>query len=460
MKKLGAILGLMLGFAPSLYAQEQQTVYDLSTSYEPTLTDACMVGEKPMGTVLNEYYDNKVKELEARNTGSVGSGHYSDFTITDIIETVTSYPGCRGTISYSYSTSTVYESGLGSKKTNHSYYNANGQMEKDASCPSSDNPVATIPKYNENGALMGCYDAQELADNDSCPDTFNHEKSIIPNNEGKTASNICSTEDDGSRCAYTLSADSTYYQSTFENTQCYAQPVDEDPFSKDEQFPTTDEFDCIGNFCPAQPENHCDSQGLCDEGCGNINGQFYCPKEKLTESEQPTPTPPECNPAIETCEGETEEPGEGENQEPGEGETEECPEGETCEGGNGEPTVNIDTSKLEQLLTAPANQQFQQNNQLKAIQDQKMQEAENRLLSAMGQSAEEAGFALPDRSQLGQLDTLFGTLAKSSCQNPTNKWFTLDFCSKAPVINEWLYWIFAALTIIACWHKVLDILKG
>lgn len=53
------------------------------------------------------------------------------------------------------------------------------------------------------------------------------------------------------------------------------------------------------------------------------------------------------------------------------------------------------------------------------------------------------------------IETFIGNIEVSACQNPVflgDK--TLDICSRASTINETLYFIFAALTLIAIWHEL------
>lgn len=58
------------------------------------------------------------------------------------------------------------------------------------------------------------------------------------------------------------------------------------------------------------------------------------------------------------------------------------------------------------------------------------------------------------------IETFIGRFNVSQCQNPVilgDK--TLDICSKASTINETLYYIFAALTLIAIWHELHSVAR-
>lgn len=62
-------------------------------------------------------------------------------------------------------------------------------------------------------------------------------------------------------------------------------------------------------------------------------------------------------------------------------------------------------------------------------------------------------------SDVQYIDTFIGSLPLADCINPVIYNQELNFCSKAATINEWLYWIVAAITIIALFHDTNDTLR-
>jgi hypothetical protein len=57
------------------------------------------------------------------------------------------------------------------------------------------------------------------------------------------------------------------------------------------------------------------------------------------------------------------------------------------------------------------------------------------------------------------IDTFIGQLPAANCEDPVFHKQTLDWCSKAPTINSWLYWIVAALTVAAVFHELNETLR-
>jgi hypothetical protein len=89
--------------------------------------------------------------------------------------------------------------------------------------------------------------------------------------------------------------------------------------------------------------------------------------------------------------------------------------------------------------------------------DGELAEAETKVVDEFNKDLDEALFV--DKTMLPNIETVFGNLELERCEDISNFLFTLELCSLAPRINPILYWALAAMTLISCWHMVIETLK-
>ena len=123
-----------------------------------------------------------------------------------------------------------------------------------------------------------CYLLDDVIANDSC----NINTPFLPDN-GLNNPAVCQTQSDGSYCRFELVTNNglPYYAPSLEPSTCH---TSNDPDYVDNVTPPTGN-DCTllssgVMACPESPLNVCDSQGICQTGCGTVtfNGveQFLC----------------------------------------------------------------------------------------------------------------------------------------------------------------------------------------
>lgn len=78
---------------------------------------------------------------------------------------------------------------------------------------------------------------------------------------------------------------------------------------------------------------------------------------------------------------------------------------------------------------------------------------------SMSKTESELGGVEVQESDLNFVDTIFGSLPASSCQNPVFNGHQLDLCKRAPEINAWLSYIVMALTILALFNEANLVLR-
>tara|TARA_R110000737_G_C14613111_1_gene491379 strand:+ start:2476 stop:3891 length:1416 start_codon:yes stop_codon:yes gene_type:complete len=152
--------------------------------------------------------------------------------------------------------------------------NASIIIESVPQCPDPNHPDYRVPRFvdiNDNQVLY-CFDQTDLNFRDSCPDSTQDGAYVLPKTATNSSSVMCLDKPDGSSCKYEQVGD--VYVTDFENN-CYelngVPRFDETGID----HPDPAERDCqqLGQgvtACIEDPANVCDSQGLCNTGCGNV----------------------------------------------------------------------------------------------------------------------------------------------------------------------------------------------
>lgn len=186
------------------------------------------------------------------------------------------YLGYR--ISYSCPT------GFGNVKT-YAYDITNVISGETIQCPPDTNPNYTYPQDTDgNGEPDACFSPLEIDQKDSC--NFDSGYSML--NVSVTASQGCYSQPDGSVCMYSANE--------YQGQQVYTLDLEGDCYG--EVWPILDQNGALGDMptssectsdsglliCPEDPNNVCSSTSTldgskspdCQQGCGEINGQFVC----------------------------------------------------------------------------------------------------------------------------------------------------------------------------------------
>ena len=150
------------------------------------------------------------------------------------------------------------------EQPNHFYTRVNGQVKTAPSCDKESNF-----SYQHDDR---CWDPQDLAERDSCPDDGTLPN--LPNTIGTSGANACSTQSDGSICGYTRSDDgsSFNYDSSVNcyetNYQDITPPIEQPPETGACQTITSG--NTTSTFCPAEESAVCPN-GLCQPSCGSFD---------------------------------------------------------------------------------------------------------------------------------------------------------------------------------------------
>lgn len=334
-----------------------------------------------------------------------------------------------------------------------SYYS-----EQAHECPPDNWPNAIV-EANLGEALF-CFTQADLNTRDSCPDSTQDDSYILPVDSNNTASKICQIKPDGSSCEYDLDSSGNFYVSNFENT-CYENNgiTQYDDSGLGDVDDTNVECQDIGAqtyLCPEDPSNVCDSQGTCESGCGYFGlddeSQFVCVSGDNDSDGVPDYLDPDIDGDGIKNEDDLDSDGDGVDDV-------KYPE-------NNDVTVNIDMSNIESKLDTildemqinPSDYNGKTASDLQA-QESIIDDAISSLTDTAGLSQNDMGGRAVTSEDFTYIDTFIGQLPSSSCVNPVIYNQTLDFCSKAPIINQWLYWICAALTTIAVFTEMNNALR-
>ena len=166
-------------------------------------------------------------------------------------------------------------------------------------------PPENYPSYIyqvQKGDNLFCADPNQINLVDSCNN--NSDNAFL--NVQVTASYGCFTQPDGSVCGYNavdMGEGNTAYQLDLEG-DCYSEvhpDLDGNPQLSD--MPTNDGCEQSGLngllVCTSTPEESCPG-GVCDEGCGYMEGQFVC--IQLPDPDNPDPDNPDTGePCTENC---------------------------------------------------------------------------------------------------------------------------------------------------------------
>lgn len=176
-----------------------------------------------------------------------------------------------------------------------------GQVYYQKNINSKSCPPDTAPRYgfgydsNFDGEIDKCYDPVELHNASQCMNQFNN---LLPKKEG-APSNVCYTNPEtGAKCAYSDDGGSNGYYSLniagncFDGSDVPEYEDPEKPNPKDEECQKYNEQMFV---CAADPQDYCDAQGVCADGCGYVNDQFVCFRpEECTGPDCKQPTEEEC----------------------------------------------------------------------------------------------------------------------------------------------------------------------
>ena len=209
------------------------------------------------------------------------------------------------------------------------FYPAAINDSESRSCPPDEFPLYTFPvDNNSDGKDDQCYNPAELDNLSKCSDLFNSGSILTAG--GNTASLVCKTFEDGSRCAFSRveQGSTPYYQPNLEKG-CFGDAEEIPDYDKDAP-PAPQPEQCVPYFggfaCAADPKNYCSSNGSCIDGCGYVNDQFMCfrdeqckgascepapvncetvPDAPICKDKETTPQPSFCekNPTLESCQG-------------------------------------------------------------------------------------------------------------------------------------------------------------
>lgn len=341
-------------------------------------------------------------------------------------------------------------------------------------CPDEDPSFTSKSFPKQRDDELRCYSPMDLAENDTCPTSFGEDRGVLPNTSQNPPPKICSLKEDGSRCLYTYDSANDVYFSDLENLpDCYIN--DSPPFPEIDpptQDPENPECVYLGNntrACQADPTQVC-TNGICQQGCGSVNGIFVClgnppnidkpdpyepplppqvdceiyPHYQQCQTDQPQPINCELNPTHPSCGGDVQ------------GYCFENPNDAACNptfGGGGVP-VKIDMTETNSLLTQIKGElqkkpPHKTSDQLESSMETLTNETLEKINETLNQTPEEAGATFLEASDTGDISSAFGAIPVSQCQNPVlfNN-HTLEICHRVPQINEFLYWIVAALTVL------------
>jgi hypothetical protein len=141
-------------------------------------------------------------------------------------------------------------------------------------CPDPTFPDYVVSKFIDiNGnQVLYCFEQADLNFRDSCPDSTQDGSYLLPASTSNTADSICLDKPDGSSCKYQKTND--VYTTDFEN-DCYelngAPRYDENEISAiDETDPDCQNIGGFVSACIENPDNVCDSNGICNQGCGSV----------------------------------------------------------------------------------------------------------------------------------------------------------------------------------------------
>ena len=250
----------------ALYDAEKKATFTYSCDANGDVITYSFDKEMSLGVVASKCFDDKsdgyIDEV-ASSFCSSGNGSYKG-----------SNSGYSKTVSGNTASSSFWfnceNSGGTGSFIARAFFDSKIEIEN---CPSLENPNSTYSVPNTTPQL--CAVPSEVTANDTCD--FNDVYS-----NPVTESAACISKSDGSQCAVSAVALPDSSESVY-------MPTENDCYS--DVYPILDENGGIGNmpdgsdqqctesgalsYCPADPSEVCPN-GVCDAGCGNMNGTFVC----------------------------------------------------------------------------------------------------------------------------------------------------------------------------------------
>lgn len=253
-------------FASTLSFSSLADIYDDASKFDSTPQTVCLYQGEPIHFAVSarqEYInslwepcDPNVRYCESKwSFGGTTVKQYETYCVAEFTKSFTQ----TDTYNQKQSTHTSEEALYGEK--------AEADM-----CP-PDDPLGAQHTFKNKW----CYDPNELSEKSSCPKSTSDDEFVLPAS-GTTQSHVCVSHNDGSRCSYNLSEDSTYYVADFENSGCYGS---EDALPNPQ--PAPDGYcDSVGAnklMCTENKNSMCPN-GVCPTGCGTYaydgSEQFVC----------------------------------------------------------------------------------------------------------------------------------------------------------------------------------------
>lgn len=478
MRGLVKISGLAL-LALSFFSQADGIFDNAVGGLPPQIVSTCMYDSTTsMESYLNTQSNINFNNLVAGNTStSKVEGYYYEW----YNETVSGSTSCYGQVA-AYTRRYTYN------ETNGQWYFQNNISVGSGPSPGSLTSAPTCPPEGEgnidyqfggqvNGELQ-CFNEQSLKDADTC----DVNASWLPS-DGSGASQVCQNKEDGSQCRYSLQSvdGQSFYAPTAEPDSCYTGGIP-DYSGSAETAPAPYPSDCttmsdgVTVMCPEDPSNVCDSNGTCQTGCGTVafDGveEFVCFSGDTDGDGIGDYADPDIDGDGIPNDQDTDADGNGQDD-PDYSNT----PGSTTSTG----TVTVDMTSTNNLIaqgTAATNNVKTAvdgvkgavdgvadilsdttytggtGSDLDAATETSLDETEQSLMDEFNKTAEEAGFITLVPDDVEFIDTFIGSLPLAECQNPVFLEYQIDLCSKATLINNWLYWIVASLTLIAVWKEI------
>jgi hypothetical protein len=327
-----------------------------------------------------------------------------------------------------------------------------------------------------------CFQPFNLSDRDSCNESGNSELTPAFSSDPSSA---CIEKSDGSLCLANKTDVNghTVYETSFENT-CYTKSAPGKLDGSDVQAPNdsceqtrTGGLACEGTDSTI-PNNGFDGNRYCgsyDVGGGDV---AVCFDADSDDDGLPDSNDPDIDNDGLLNVDDSDHDGDGiTNENDGDytsssGNSSSGSGGETggdaeTSGGDGDTVVNVDLSGVEQRLdnlkevlleTSGIPSTDDIDTGLESISAELVNDTKAEMAKGIGETCIDGscGTAL-DGTETDFIETVFGTFQAAECNNPSWLSYSLDFCSKAPLINEFLYWIVALLTVVGLWeefHKV------
>jgi len=461
---------LLLGAVLVPFFLQAQSIFDSSSSYTPTAQRQCMWRNN---TTMNVKEQIDILQAAIWSTRIYENENARGFFTPDIVPTpykeidgyYKSAVDCTGN-GYARSVTTEVKQswdGLWAVQSVSMVGSAfvEGVYRQIASCPPDYKTSANFSNTDSTGALK-CYDPIDLEYADSCD-----AGDVLPFN-GNSADQ-CLLKPDGSMCSYetvTAQDGSSWLQQKLETVaSCYSE-LPTTPTFLETATPDPTEQTCTvlvngSLMCPEIPSDFSDENGNPNAGCGSFsNGfdtNFVCFGRDTDADGYPDYSDPDIdNDGIMNAQ-DSDADGDG------------IPNGtdndyvnygtgsSTNTGGSGGSSTDVSgiESRLDGINESINNQStagMPSESAFNSGFDAVIASGVDAIKDEFGKSAIETCIDGVCGSEITGtetdfINTAFGSYSTSSCINPVwIKGQVLDFCSKAPTVNEFLYWIVAMLT--------------